>query len=722
MGLNKTDRFDFSQLLDFRVAQIQQSTHAGQYPDDQVELLFTLPYGAAQEAKDWIYENRHVVQDVELPTKLLKGVWRTVSVSTRPIQDRNGVNGHQLVWVLAEGFYKEIDWESARLFSDKQTLGNAVSVPSVPQATTNDPGLDLLIEFPYCDPRHITLMIQSLRNSHNTNADIVVRGQTYQAPWHLIAAQTRRENDGTHTIVARYSRSKYVLKGYRDSQTSVATLQYYVWNVPKEVAQQIIDDWKASAGPTATATASYHENQELVDLVLALRDPAAKENLTTAPIITSCTSHVVFHFAWGYTKAELDLFYQSHSGPLGPGWIRRINEPRQRGDGLYDAVIEEYKSDPVVYSVFATRGERGSGGYLERGWDVSEAMLDAVKAIAETQEERKAKTLEYKRNDNCSYDYEYREDVRVLDQFEVLAPQSNNGYTVKHCYRWGLTLAELNALKATLEAASALKEVDIVAVNNRENNDTFDVLWREVNNIDVHVALHTSTTVFPNYNIPNIVWGYNRASLPSPPSGWAWASINIQIRPTGRIDYTGQLVNVSSQLDVASALNVRNVTRTSVSQYTLGENVLSIPATPSELTADLNSEDYITSVEINPSNGLLRYRMEKTQWRVPVSWAAEQVEYREVTYQKRDRVIGQVHYPVSKKKRVYIQPEKRKIEKTVKAWYSTQRMSASSIGPDDFIAEVKQLGPNLWKHEYTSVNIGRWENDGFMRWIDIDYE
>lgn len=368
----KTSRFNFSQLLDFKKADYGDTLQAGQYPDDRITLQYRLPYGAAHEAKEWVYANYHVLRDVELPHMLLQGVWRTVALVTKPIDPDSEKEGQFLQWTIAKGLYTEIDWTSARMAGERSTTGNSTTA-GVPNSASDNVAKDVVIEFPYCDPDKIDAMASSLAPA--TVADITVRGEVIAGPWHLISTSTRREEDGTHTIVASCSRSSFVLEGHQDLGGTREATVFYLWRIPKDEAQGIQAAWKVAHPKGSSCTFSFSEEQGFVDIVLRKKAaPVSEADGGVSGLSCSYVETATYYFNQT-SSAAVDI----SAYPTTPGisWRRSVEN---NGDGTFDIVVVKRLRKVQGPQLFTSEISKGltTTSRETRGWITGYAAYDAL--------------------------------------------------------------------------------------------------------------------------------------------------------------------------------------------------------------------------------------------------------------------------------------------------------------------------------------------------------
>jgi len=419
--------FTLTNGLSWPRAHLDYERSRGQTSDAELRVHWVnIPHGALETAVDWIKTNLPTVASPVVEHKTYAGTWRLVSAESvsKKVVDR-GVERDitydsdavvaifRYGWITALVDGGVVDYSEARLGNAKELPGNASSIAGIDDTTSDDPERYLYIEWPNCSCDHDVAIIQSFNNVTFTNP--AVDGQTYSGTWHIVFATSERADDQSAIIKILLARPQYTLNAYEMYETTWERDKIYLWNVPKDIAQTILDDYKA-AKTSASASASYNTNDGLVDLTLSAAGDVA-DNLTTDAIDITCDTSVVYHFAWGYTKTQLNTFLQAHDDPIpgvgnaNEGMTRKI-DIRQRSDGLFDAIVEERTFGP--HSAPATPDFTLTvpvGTVIERvqsyGWNLRYSELATVKAVYETTVEV-GKTVEFRitREDDCSFDYE----------------------------------------------------------------------------------------------------------------------------------------------------------------------------------------------------------------------------------------------------------------------------------------------------------------------------
>jgi len=399
---DRDNRFDVEQMLAWERATRGQGTQAPFDPDAEITLTFPIPYGAFEECRRWVYENRQLITENETSFDLTDGVWRLKKCQMAPAKTEEGDNyAGNLALTYAKGFYSSIDWDSARIVQIDKSVGNSTD-SGVTDGASDNPQLFFVVRFPYCSPDSVYSMVQSL--SATTYTDKVVRGQTLSGEWNVVSAGSKLEEDGTHSIYLTLALPKYVLKAYTDLNGINQEDVIYLWNVPKDIAQNILDGWKTVGGTGASASADYSDDKKLANLTLR-KKTLNKPNHSIEGLEVSCDTTQSIHLGWGYEIDDIDPFVEAHNAPMVTG-SRQINVS-SRGDGLFDvSIVENYVEAvaPPHFSIDIPSGNKITNRQ-EYGWNISITQLLALKDRLETKVLGKITSFDVTREDNCTFDY-----------------------------------------------------------------------------------------------------------------------------------------------------------------------------------------------------------------------------------------------------------------------------------------------------------------------------
>jgi hypothetical protein len=348
----------------------------------------------------------------------LPGRWRQAFISRIERRGEDRQPEFLIVLTLRRGWSESIDWTEALLVSRKDADGNSVSVPSVNDTESYNDAAAVVVRFPNISPYKIRKCMAEFADS--TFTDPKVQGDAILGTWHKAFVSGRVVEDGSGVVELVLSRERFTVRLYQNYGTVTQASVYKLYGVTRDIAQAIVTSWQDEG---RSADISLSSDSELCVVTLTDRD-AAKDNLSTSWIKDACDKFIRYHFAWGYTKAELDAWIKAHDGTLNSPAVsgdegadtqpisRRLSV-RERGDGLFNAEIEERKfdnSDPTNpdYSITIPTGLTTTR-VQEYGWNLKASEVSAsdlqdrydliAKEIGLTVQ------FEITRRDDCSFDY-----------------------------------------------------------------------------------------------------------------------------------------------------------------------------------------------------------------------------------------------------------------------------------------------------------------------------
>lgn len=355
----------------------------------------------------------NIVVDPIASMEVHKGVYRQAFI--RRLQ-RNGIT--YIVQTLRRGLMQSPRWDEARIFQDRQLRGNSSSVPGVSDTTSDTPEKYVYVEFFGIDPDHEVSFVSGLTS--DTYTDPSVGGQTLSGEWHNLGLALEPADDGTLTGRLLLARPQYTLKAFSDIGGTNESDVFYLWNVPKTIAQQVLDDYKALAIPGSTATASYNTNQGVVDIILR-KKKSEDEGVDFGTIGRACsyfeTATVTYNVA---DPSAVQMPSESLTLTTNIGITYR-REVTNNGDGTYNVVIirrERITQGPLTFNAEVSFG-RNISAKETRGWktgyDAYNAAYPQTSPPVGTTYSRDVRI-----NEDCSLD--------IVDRTIVITPLQRSGY------------------------------------------------------------------------------------------------------------------------------------------------------------------------------------------------------------------------------------------------------------------------------------------------------
>ena len=297
------------------------------------------------------------VDDPQADRLTYDGRWRVVSnekTSRHNEAQWPGLTG--IIQTLRYGFAQELSWDEARVINNEIVPGNDSSVSGVDNTTSDDPGDILMVEWVNLDPEYTRAMSTSGIMSGYTITDPVIRGVTYSGDWHRVAVTIYESElqDGSGRIVAVLARPQYTLNAYDTYLNAFygATMEgvvHYLWNVPRDLAQGIITNWKA----TRRSAAASLNADNTVNLVLREFDPGATPvSLTTDVSSGSCSRVETSYYYWGVTNPDDNAYDITTFGNYqSPGYTYEKAVTFSMNDATFTVVIREIVTQTrIAYS------------------------------------------------------------------------------------------------------------------------------------------------------------------------------------------------------------------------------------------------------------------------------------------------------------------------------------------------------------------------------------
>jgi len=501
--------FDFAELLEWRKAHFNEEISVGLTTDgDLIVQWSNIPKGAMEGAVDYVYANYRTVATPTVDHKIFDGTWRLVDIKTqrrrakdRGVERDEDYDADAIVvtfrygWITTLVTGGNVIYGEARLVNKKRLPGNDSTTDAGADSTSDDPERYLLIEWPNCSADHDASILAELSEVEYT--DPAADGQTHSGTYHKVYATSERVDDKSTTIRILLAQPQYTLNAFEAWNTAWAKDRTYLWNVPKDLAQNILDAFKEHSDGRS-ATCSYSTDHGLVNIVL-MSPAVTKSNLTTDSIDITCDTAVVYHFAWGYTKDELNAFLQDHDDAIpgvadaNEGMTRKI-DIQHRGDGLFDAIVEERTFGPHSAPAtpdFTITVPTGTtiDSVQSYGWNLRHSELASVKAVYDINVQDIGTTCTFKitREGDCSFDYvgTITTVTAITKTAEITIASDGTGLKVE---------AGKNVLDADLTAidsdytSAARKRFSIILDPNADETSNYKVVQETVQEVQETLA------------------------------------------------------------------------------------------------------------------------------------------------------------------------------------------------------------------------------------------
>ena len=288
---------------------------------------------------------RCYVDDPFAGSDFLPGRWRGGEVKwTKDPEDPKGPAIIQQV--LYRGLLTTLDPKDARLLAGRNLAGDGTNAQE-DYVEVKWVGVDPDTAYDLAGATVTAAAVDALAHHkfvHDT--DTVSLGTGW---YHRDTLCVPRE-DGSFEITWRLHKPRFTLEGYADSATTRAKGFVYYFNVPKQLAQSVINAW-LSAHPTgADARPSYNTEAAVCDIICSYRKLDAAIHLTGILTADNCDSSTTTAYHLGLPQNQIGG-YQIGTLPAGQDGTRQV---RDNGDGTWDVVIaittRKYRDIPVYTS------------------------------------------------------------------------------------------------------------------------------------------------------------------------------------------------------------------------------------------------------------------------------------------------------------------------------------------------------------------------------------
>ena len=322
----------YTEILSLGRAKVLTDTLAGQTNDETVILRFeNIPNNQLEAAADWLYSNRISIENFRSEYKTYDGTWRSVEIKATKINTQGGYIDQTFAFGYIETLLSEtaLDWTEARTATRKSLVAgpddNGYTSPATGDDTTEE---YLTVVWPNCSPYKAEAMLAEVNALGASSFDPVLRGETYSTGWHRINSGYEIADDGSATFTLYLAHPEFSIDTYEGWLTEKQANITYHFNVPKELAQTIVDNYKAKG-----ARASITYNDGLCGIIIVKRTLTGS-TLDAGTTADSCDSQ---SYARMYMSIEDPSIYTVPDPEAGMTYKRRVSS---NNDGTYDVNIE----------------------------------------------------------------------------------------------------------------------------------------------------------------------------------------------------------------------------------------------------------------------------------------------------------------------------------------------------------------------------------------------
>jgi hypothetical protein len=326
---------------------------------------------------------------------------------------------------LRKGFATALAWDEAIEISGHDLQSNT----STYFGAQTEKYIEVI--FPNVDPESVETLITTLKSAqYITNPTIqgVVRSGTYE----LIHLKPEKQEDGCIWLRVFMGTPQYSFRCFEKIGTPDETEVYYLWNVPKRLAQDLVDSYETGTGTSAIA--NYSTAQGLVDITVRTRGTVILITISNIKTEDGCLTYEYQDFYWGLTLAQaqaLDI------GVAPQGWIYRLDGISYDGQASYSARVTriQARARTVLDGVDIEDSEEST---VNRTKKINQTALPAALSAAAGERQY---LREVELNRFCLFDY-------AVDT-ETVHSQTGTGWEKK---------AEFNDVRAYGRHGSAVSE------------------------------------------------------------------------------------------------------------------------------------------------------------------------------------------------------------------------------------------------------------------------
>jgi len=328
------------------------------------------------------------------------GIWRQVNIRELK-RTELGTEFYYLILTLRKGFIEtiitgsgtelSIDWTEARLDNSKQFP---------PGSCTTNPGGNtesryFIIKWNNVSPLCLEKIEKEISNFTQQTVDTfspTIKGEELPTGLHRLSTASTIEQDGSGTVVVTLCSPEFTLSGFQTWLTHKQTSLTYYWDVPRAIAQALIDTEKALG---KSCVPSYNSTEGLVDLVVYTKDINTSSLLNV--VLTDICDYTLYgDFYWGVSNPNI---YACPTYVAGVTYSKDIGD---NGDGSYDIIIRSRKARYRYYGIRQTLESISTERYTVLQMNVTTETVPDISTIPQGTIYRQSRSP----NDDCSSNFE----------------------------------------------------------------------------------------------------------------------------------------------------------------------------------------------------------------------------------------------------------------------------------------------------------------------------
>ena len=425
-----TNRFDET-LLAFERGEVKPLRAEGLSKDERLQIRWKIPFGLSEEAVNWVKANRRTVSKFKTPHKEYEGPFRSISVEVDHSESSKVcylVQEFAYGWLQSVVSGSDLDWTEARLISNRELpAGKVVTDPVV--ETWGNPEQYLLFRWEGVDPKYAERFVDEINGLTDDDFDPVVDGEAYteegtDSYTRLYCAATidweSQDPDRSTTVDLLVAKPRFNLSSVDSYGTKLAAQRYDLYNVPKYIAQEIINLYNASVGASVDPKRENENGLIDIQILIAPTDQDAEEVIT----------------AWSCSEKQTTSYYYNIPSPLpdvvSPSsgiWYTSSWQINFR-TGLYNGYQAKHEALVTTLAEFTSEVNAASSS-IRQAWqnlrgtegNYTDESGTPIVPPSMTQTDGKVKRTSKRKNNNCTTDLEYAEET-VSDQEATSATNS----------------------------------------------------------------------------------------------------------------------------------------------------------------------------------------------------------------------------------------------------------------------------------------------------------
>jgi len=429
---------NYEEVLSFERAHLGSgSSLSGLLPDGSMEIIWTdVAAHKTADLQAWILDStnsRITITNPKVDKEAQSGTWRLIDVTTPKTAKKEA----SIVCRYAKRYDTTIDLAQGRILQGEDW-------------NTNDRFLS--VEFRNLDQDKLPSLISSVRGV--TYTDPTIGGSdAFAGDWKVLSAQPSWADDGSGILVIHIGDPNFVLTSFQNYILPSHQDVTYLFNVPKDSAQAMIDGYKDEGTSVSVSYSGASDIPGTVDLVV-------REN-STQPVVdfdvavaSLCDLTTTTYHRWGFPD-KASAFVYANSFPSGSAGERKtISVSFNETSGKYNVIVSiaQRTLEDATLSFDVGRDEDTTDTYDYR-WHLDGDSAAVFVASYSEPEEGLEKSVRVTRTEECTFhvvgiissEVNSEKSVSILMGISELADRSEE-------YRWNLSLESMLAFQLQYES------------------------------------------------------------------------------------------------------------------------------------------------------------------------------------------------------------------------------------------------------------------------------